>query len=105
MLLSRPVVVTAFLAVGTALWWAWILATSDAKIAPGLLEGPERKHVVVELRFSPEKFHMLRLQEVGRIQVVEDRRIHLLDVAPPHIKAFARHYWVKSIGVSSRAIR
>jgi hypothetical protein len=51
----------------------------------------------VRLRFVPEKFHMLLLQELGRIESSEGTEVRMLDVAPARLRAFARHYWVASI--------
>src|SRR5579864_6245769 len=98
---SRPIVVTAVLIVLVAVWSAWLHISGDAKVSPILLRNGDRKDVVIELRFPPEKFHMLLLQELGRIQSVNGRNIHVLEVSPARIREFARHYWVASIDVNS----
>jgi hypothetical protein len=81
---------------------SWLYTTADAKIAPGLLLGSGPKDVTVQLRFPPAKFHMLLLQELGRIQSVDGSTVHLLDVPPARIRAFARHYWVAAIDSRDR---
>jgi hypothetical protein len=101
LLASRPVVVTVLLALLGAAWTLWSYAAADAKVATELLSGDQRRPIVVELRFVPEKFHMLLLQQLGRVESVQDRTIRLLDVQPQSIRAFARHYWVGSIKPAS----
>jgi hypothetical protein len=85
-----------------AAWMSWLYATADAKIAPDLLIGTGPKDLTVQLRFPPEKFHMLLLQELGRIQSVNRSTVQMLDVPPERIRAFARHYWVASIDARDR---
>jgi hypothetical protein len=97
LLRSRPAAFTLTVAALAIMWTAWLYASADSKVSRELLTGTERRDVVVELRFPPEKFHMVLLQELGRIQAVQDRRIRLLDVPPARIRDFARHYWVVSI--------
>ena len=72
-------------------------ATGDAKIAPDLLAATAPSNAIVRLRFVPEKFHMLLLQDLGRIESAEGPEVRMLDVAPARLRAFARHYWVASI--------
>jgi hypothetical protein len=97
LLRSRPAAFTFAVVALALLWTAWIYGSADSKISRDLLTATDRRDVVVELRFPPEKFHMILLQELGRIQAVQDRRIRLLDVPPARIRDFARHYWVVSI--------
>jgi hypothetical protein len=77
---------------------SWTYATADSKIARDLLAATSARSIAVRLRFPPEKFHMLLLQELGRIESVDGREVRLLDVPPQRIRAFARHFWVASIG-------
>lgn len=94
---SRPVVVTLLLLLLGVAWTWWSYMAAETKIAPELLSGDQRKSIVVELRFAPEKFHMQLLQQLGRVVSVQGRTIRLLDVQPQNMRAFARHYWVASI--------
>jgi hypothetical protein len=72
-------------------------ATADGKIAPDLLAATAPTNAIVRLRFVPEKFHMLLLQELGRIESSEGTEVRMLGVAPARLRAFARNYWVASI--------
>jgi hypothetical protein len=94
---SRPVYVTLALVLLFAVAEAWSYATADAKIAPDLLAATAPANAIVRLRFVPEKFHMLLLQELGRVESSDGRDVRMLDVAPGRLRAFARHYWVASI--------
>jgi hypothetical protein len=94
--------VTLAIGVLFAAWMAWVHATADTKIAAGLLSGDLPRAVRVDLRFPPEKFHMLLLQQLGRIRAVEGPSVFLLDVPPPRIREFARHYWVAAIVADDR---
>jgi hypothetical protein len=102
---NRPVYVTGGLALIALGATFWTYTTADAKIAPDLLVATSPQNVTVRLRFPPEKFHMLLLQEIGRVESVDGSAIHMLDVPPGRIRAFARYYWVASIDAYAPAGR
>jgi hypothetical protein len=54
-------------------------------------------HYILELNFPPERFHLTRLQNAGRLIEVRNTAVYMMDVRPGAISAIAREYWVRSI--------
>lgn len=78
----------------------WLLVQSTGKVEPGVGENPGsdgRFPVDVVLDFPPERFHILELQNHGRISGTDDTVVHLGSVSPAGTDALARLYWVDSI--------
>ncbi len=49
------------------------------------------------LGFPPERFHVLQLQDYGRIRGTEGNVLHLRGVTQADIDEMARKYWIKQI--------
>jgi hypothetical protein len=77
----------------------WTALAAPAKIDPGLENTASRGMVdiSVELNFPPERFHILKMQEYGRLVGTSDDAIQLRRVALDDVQSIARLYWVKSI--------
>lgn len=94
----RPVVFTA---ICLALWLAfstWSNWSGAEKLRQGGLAGDAGPlAIVVTLDFTPEAFHMTRLQQAGRMLGVQDRIVRLADVTPTDALALAREYWIRSV--------
>ena len=54
-------------------------------------------HYVVHLKFPPERFHLTRMQDSGRLIEVRNTAVYMMDVSPAAISGIAREYWVQSI--------
>jgi len=54
-------------------------------------------HYVVQLKFAPERFHLTRMQDAGRLIEVRNTAVYMMDVSPAAIIGIAREYWVQSI--------
>jgi hypothetical protein len=79
---------------------AWIGVTAAGKVADGVGSAPDprgRFAVEVVLDFPPERFHMLQLQEHGRVRATDGHVIHLRSVSPDSVDAMARKYWISEI--------
>jgi hypothetical protein len=61
------------------------------------LAGPGAVHIVVEVPFPLEKFHMLYFQARGRIMRAERSRLYLQNVGPADVRRIAGEYWVASV--------
>lgn len=78
----------------------WIGVTAAGKIADGV--GAERDDrgrfaVDVVLGFEPERFHVLELQEYGRVRGTTGNVLHLRQVTDEGVGAMARKYWIREI--------
>lgn len=78
----------------------WINVQAVGKVADGVgVEANERGRFTVDVRlgFPPERFHILELQDHGRISGTDDMVVHLRSVSPAGVDALARMYWVEEI--------
>lgn len=93
-----PLYATAVLLLVVAVYSGAREIDARAKLAtldPPLGEAPG--HYVVELEFPPERFHLTRLQNEGRLIEVRNTSVYMMDVSPRAITEIAREYWVRSI--------
>lgn len=97
-MLRRPVFFTALLLAGWLAFTLWCDIAGARKLeAGGLAAMTAPVSVVVTLDFTPEEFHMTRLQQVGRLLGVDGRSVRLADVTRAAATAIAREYWVQAI--------
>jgi hypothetical protein len=78
----------------------WLSVQAGGKVGAGVGEvrDPQgRFSADVELGFAPERYHILRLQQHGRIAGTDGHVVHLRGVAPAGVDALAREYWIESI--------
>ena len=54
-------------------------------------------NVLVTLRCTPERFHVLEFQKHGRVSGTQDETIELRGVQVANLDAVARPYWVKRV--------
>lgn len=78
----------------------WITAAAPAKVAEGV--GDERDArgrfaIDIVLDFAPERFHVLEMQEYGRVRGTSGNILHLRQVTDDGVDALARKYWIKEI--------
>ncbi len=90
----------AVLIVLVLVYQVWIGVTSATKVADGVGDETDargRFAVDVELGFPPERFHVLELQQYGRIRSTDGNVLHLRSVTQSDLDAMARKYWIKEI--------
>ncbi len=78
----------------------WLNWQAIGKAAPGVgAESDEygRFPVAVVLDFRPERFHILQLQQHGRVRGTDGTVVHLRSVSPEGVDALAELYWVAAI--------
>lgn len=73
----------------------------ETAVAPGKVTGefPHRRRVdvVVTLPFAPERFHITRFQEFGRVSGTNGNAVEVRGVLRSDIEKLARPYWVKRV--------
>lgn len=97
--------------IAVLLLWAgyqgWMLFEAPGRIEPGLIERAEREdavNIVVRLAFPPERFHVLKIQDVGRVGRVRGDTVEVHDVDAEGIRKLARsYYWIAMINSSEGA--
>jgi hypothetical protein len=98
LLRTKPGAFTALFLVALASYEVWLSVGGQMKmVAAGLPSGKEAQNVEVVLSIEPEQFHLLRLQEAGRLVRFEKRSAFILDVPPESLAGLARNPWVESI--------
>ncbi len=101
-LLSSIGAKTAYVIAATWLvYQAWMAFEAPRRVAPGVLERADREGripVSVHLPFPPERFHVLKVQEVGRVSRVVGNTIEVRAIDAAGIRALARnYYWIQEI--------
>lgn len=73
--------------------------SSSGKAPPALDDAAGPVHIVVELPFEPERYHLERLSSLGSYagRDGEQNRVRLLRVSQDHLTAIARLPWVRTI--------
>lgn len=82
------------------LYQAWLTVTATSKVHDAVGSNPDERGrfaVDVVLGFPPERFHILQLQNYGRIRSTEGNVLHLRAVTEADVDAMARKYWIKEI--------
>jgi hypothetical protein len=84
---------------GWLLFQTWTVLAAPAKIDPSLDTTASRGlvDISVQLNFPPERFHILKLQEYGRLVGTSSDAVQLRRVPLADVNEIARLYWVKSI--------
>jgi hypothetical protein len=75
-----------------------IIALVLWKVMPGFVPNARGQvNVLVTLRFTPERFHVLAFQQHGRVSGTQDDSIEVRGVSLAKLNAVAQPYWVKRV--------
>ncbi len=97
-LLQRPVIATLTILVLLLTYWGWGVVAARGKFEPpAYFASSEKVNVEVVLRFPPETFHMLILQDAGRVIRVEGKSVFIRDASVHALHALARRPWVTDV--------
>lgn len=99
---ATPVRAILVLALVLGGWNLYLFAAGPSKISSEVAavaaETPgDGQRVMVELRFQPERFHTLKLQDYGHVMRVEGDNVYLRSVSLGGIDAISRVFWVSQI--------
>ncbi|WP_141781065.1 hypothetical protein [Nocardioides albertanoniae] len=78
----------------------WLSVQTIGKVDDGVGLHPDadgRFAVDVRLGFAPERFHILQLQQHGRVSGSDRETVHLRGVSEAGVDALAHFYWIKEI--------
>jgi hypothetical protein len=78
-------------------WQAWLTAAVAGKIEDGFPENRRRVNVLVTLPFTPERFHVLKFQDFGRVSGTTGNAVEIRGVRKEDLRAIARPYWVRRV--------
>jgi hypothetical protein len=94
---SSKVRVLLGLAVLYAGWQVWLWLAAPGKISPDFPPAAQRVNILVTLPFPPERFHVQKFQQFGRVSGTEDTSVEVRGVQRSALEAIARIYWVRRI--------
>ena len=96
-MLRVPLLATALIVAALAIYWTFALVSGQRKLA-GIDPSPTaRDNYQITLRFAPERFHQVVLQDKGRLVEVRGTTVYMMDVSPDALRDIARRYWVASV--------
>ena len=79
-------------------WNVGLVLVAPSKVMPGFTPNARGQvNVLVTLRCTPERFHVLAFQQFGRVSGTEDRSIEVRGVRAATLNAVARPYWVARV--------
>lgn len=87
------------IAVAAALigWQIWLSAAAGGKIAEGIPEEGRRVDVLVTLSFPPERFHIQKFQQLGRVSGTSGNSVQVRGVNRAALRRLARPFWVERV--------
>lgn len=98
LLRSRPVWFTLLIALLVLAYQIWIGIGAAAKLSASGLDGnAASSNIEIDMTIDPEQFHMVVLQDAGRLVKVDKRRAYLKQVPRSMIEGLARLYWIERI--------
>jgi len=56
-----------------------------------------KRQVQVDLDFTPEYFHIRKLQAIGTVAGIQGNSVRVLQLTPDEVHEIARFYWVKRL--------
>ena len=84
--------------VSLVLWKAGLVLVAPSKVMPGFTPNARGQvNVLVTLRCTPERFHVLAFQQHGRVSGTQDESIEVRGVSFAKLNAVAEPYWVRRV--------
>ena len=80
-----------------ACWQIYLGFSATGKVDASLREGKNKVNVQVILPFTPDRFHVMAMQQFGRVSGTEDTSIEVRGVKRDDLSSLARPFWVKRI--------
>jgi hypothetical protein len=80
-----------------AVWQIYLEIAAPGKVDASLREGKNKVNVQVVLPFTPDRFHVMAMQQFGRVSGTEDTSIEVRGVKRDDLLSLARPFWVKRI--------
>jgi hypothetical protein len=79
-------------------WKLTLVLLAPSKVVSGFTPNArDQVNVLVTLRCTPERFHVLAFQQYGRVSGTRDDSIEVRGVSVASLNAVARPYWVKRV--------
>ena len=84
--------------IALVIWKVGLVLVAPSKVMPGFTPNARGQvNVLVTLRCTPERFHVLAFQQHGRVSGTQDESIEVRGVNFAKLNAVAQPYWVKRV--------
>ena len=80
-----------------SVWQTYLEFAAPGKVDTSLRDGKNKVNVQVVLPFTPDRFHVMAMQQFGRVSGTEDTSIEVRGVKRDDLSSLARPFWVKRI--------
>jgi len=80
-----------------AIWQIYLEVSASGKVDASLRDGKNKVNVQVILPFTTDRFHVMDMQQIGRVSGTEDTSIEVRGVKRDDLSSLARPFWVKRI--------
>lgn len=88
--------------IALVIWKVGLVLVAPTKVMPGFTPNARGQvNVLVTLRCTPERFHVLAFQQHGRVSGTQDDTIEVRGVSFAKLNAVALPYWVKRVAPMS----
>jgi hypothetical protein len=91
---GKIVIVSLFL---FTVWQIYLEVLASGKVDASLRDGKNKVNVQVVLPFTPDRFHVMAMQQFGRVSGTENTSIEVRGVKRDDLSSLARPFWVKRI--------
>ena len=78
-------------------WQIYLGFSATGKVDASLRDGKNKVNVQVILPFTPDRFHVMAMQQFGRVSGTEETSIEVRGVKRDDLSSLARPFWVKRI--------
>lgn len=78
-------------------WQVWLSVAAAGKLADGIPQEGRRVDVVVTLPFAPERFHIQKFQDLGRVSGTSGNSVQVRGVNRADLRKLARPFWVERV--------
>ena len=84
--------------IALVVWKIGLALVAPSKVMPGFTPNARGQvNVLVTLRCTPERFHVLAFQQHGRVSGTQDESIEVRGDNVANLNAVAQPYWVKRV--------
>jgi hypothetical protein len=84
--------------IALVIWKVGLVLIAPTKVMPGFTPNARGQvNLLVTLRCTPERFHVLAFQQHGRVSGTQDDTIEVRGVSFAKLNAVAQPYWVKRV--------
>jgi hypothetical protein len=79
-------------------WQVWLSVAAPGKVEDAILDAERRRvDVLVTTAFPPERFHIQKFQQLGRVSGTSGNSVQVRGVRKADLNTLARPFWVERV--------